>query len=99
MTITAIEIVPLLIQASPSFEAAYAEYKADSIDEEWLPYLEMGEFARHVVDLFSEGRTADFPRIFATIELLIGDGDEQTLGLATVGILEDIQTNSSWRAF
>ena len=58
-------------------------------------YNDAAEFARYLVESYNRGDTAEFEAAFATIEKLINEGDEDTRGVAIVGVLEYIQTNAS----
>jgi hypothetical protein len=100
MSLTKTDVIPLLLEASPAFETVLREYhEDDGPEDEWLPYLDIGEFASYVVQLYADGQTSDFDAIFAALERLIEDGDEDTQGLAIVGVLEGIQNAASWQPF
>jgi hypothetical protein len=97
--IAAHEVVPLLREVAPGFEPVWQAERAWWRKEEPGRYIETGWFARYLVDAFAEGRTAEFPAAFETIERILRDGDQEARDLAGIGVLEDIQTIASWRPF
>lgn len=52
--------------------------------------LDLSEFARYIVDLVSEGRHEELPAIFALIEKLVVEGDDQVATAATTCCLENL---------
>lgn len=90
------EAFDLLLNECPEAKQALDEQRKDYGD---LPYMDIAVFARQTVESFKEGKIESFPQIFAMIERLITDGDEEVRGLATVGFLESLQNNASWTDF
>lgn len=88
------EIIPLFLDATPSFWLVWTEHRAYWDSEEAGRYIDIAECARHLVDLAREGRTKRFPLVFARVERLIVDGDHAVQGLAIVGLLEGVQNVS-----
>ncbi len=82
------QIMPLLIEACPSFRAVW-----DEIDEEDRPliYVSLGSFARHLLDSWRLGRTAEIAAVVKVIERLHLEGDAATKEAATIGLLEAVQ--------
>jgi hypothetical protein len=70
--------VARLLVAAPDYEGG-------------LLYLDLGEFAHHVVELMRTGATTEFPAIFEAVERLHVDGDAQVKEAATIGLLDGIQ--------
>ena len=87
--ITKPQVIPLLVEASPSFQAAVDEHLA--YYEEEIHYTLLGDFARHLLQLHRETRTAEFPAIAHVIERLHIEGDDYVREAATIGVLEGIQ--------
>jgi hypothetical protein len=56
-------------------------------------------FAHHIVDSYAAGNTAEFPAFFDVLERLVIEGDHDVFGLATVGLIEDIQNVASHTQF
>ena len=92
--ITKEQVMPLFLAACPSFAPAWEEYRASNPDEGLL-YIDMGELARHMVDLIKSNQTSEFPAIFDVIERLHIEGDHYVKEAATIGILESIQNVAS----
>lgn len=59
----------------------------------------MAVFAQHTVDNYANGITAECGPLFAAIERILEIGDEDAIGLAVTGVLEDIQTISTHHPF
>lgn len=87
--ITKPQVIPLLVEASPSFQAAVDKHMA--FYEEEIHYAVLGDFARHLLHLHRESRTAEFPVIARVIERLHTEGDDYVREAATIGVLEGIQ--------
>jgi hypothetical protein len=91
------DVMPMLLEAAPSFSAQWSEIEGDPmfLDAETgtrLHYIDVAWFAPHVVGLQRSGATSELTRLFAVIELLHTDGDKYVKELATIGYLEGIQT-------
>ncbi len=91
------EMIKLLAASCPSFKVVY-DKELEAPDEslwfdkgEVLPYIFLGEFARHMVELFKSGRTEEFADIFSVVEKLHLNGDGYVEEAAKIGLLEDIQ--------
>lgn len=82
--------MPLLLQACPSFTESWKEHKAFYTEEDLL-YLDLAEYARHLVELYKSGQTGEFPEVFATVERLHLQGDDFVKEAAVIGLLEGIQ--------
>ena len=90
------QVMPLLLEACPSFSKRWEKY-LENDTEERLPYIEVGDFAHHLVDLMEQGETEEFAKVFDAIERLHPEGDEYVQELATTGLLEGIQNVAGWR--
>jgi len=84
--ITKDQVMPLLIEACPSY--CIAAKKSEDAD---LLYVEMGNFARHLLQLHQQRRIEEFSAIARIIERLHVEGDSYVRELATIGLLEGIQ--------
>lgn len=96
--ITKEQVMPLLLEACPSFEKKWDEHLAYYDGDEDLVYVHLGEFARHLIELKRAGRTDEFPAVFDVIETLHLSGDDYVREAATVGMLEAIQNNAGGEA-
>jgi len=83
------QMIPLLLQVCPSFQSKWQELKDDHEDE--LPYICCGKFAAHLLELYKNSQTSEFPAVADVIEQLHVEGDGYVKEAATIGILEGIQ--------
>lgn len=96
--IDASQMLPLLVEASPGFADSWKEFEADYADEPPPPYyIVLGDFARHLCDLLSEGDEATLQRVFDVVERLHLEGDAYVREAVTVGLLEDMQNTNMHR--
>lgn len=93
------EVMMLLLEASPSFAARWTAYLESSYSrgDEPLLYVDLGEFARHVIRSYEQGQTDELRRIFDAVERLHVEGDAYVREAATIGLLEGLQNNASHR--
>lgn len=84
--ITKEQVIPLILEASPSFQV-----KRDRADDRELLYPVMGDLARHILGLYRESKTVEFPALCQAIESLVRDGDGYVKELAIIGLLEGVQ--------
>ncbi|MEO6725819.1 MAG: hypothetical protein ABIU20_09700 [Blastocatellia bacterium] len=82
--------MPLLLSACPSFAERWKEHRAYYGEEELL-YIDLGEFAGHLIDLYKQDQKQEFPAVFCTVENLHIEGDEYVREAATIGLLEGMQ--------
>ena len=80
------QVIAILLAACPSFRVAYPPEG----DQE-SRYAVLGEFARHLLQLYRNGDTAEFSAIALALERLHLEGSQKAKELATVGCLEAIQ--------
>ena len=87
------EVIPLLLRACPSFKPVLDKWIND---EDYTPsvYLDLGEFARHIVHLYQNSKTDEFLPVFNVIEGLHTEGDHYVKEAATIGLLETLQNNA-----
>ncbi len=89
--ITKTQIIPMLVEASPSFQATVDEHMADY--DEMILYPLLGDYARHLLGLYQNGRTAELSVIAQVFERLHKEGDDFVREATTIGLLEGIQNN------
>ena len=92
--ITKEQVMPLFLEACPSFGEKWDDHHSLYADEQLL-YVDMGEFAHHLVELHKSNQTTEFRAIFDIIERLHIDGDHYVKEAATIGMLEAIQNVAS----
>lgn len=85
-TITADQVVPLIVSACPSFRGVY-----QACNDKDLPYVIMGELARHLLVLHQRSETTEFQPLCEVIERFNIEGVSSVRELATIGLLEGIQ--------
>lgn len=78
-----------IVEACPSFQPEWAQHLEEYGDD--LMYIAAGDFARHLLALFLDGRDNCFSDVGRAIELLHTDGSTWVREFTTVGILESIQ--------
>jgi hypothetical protein len=88
------EVMPLLLEACPSFEGKWKQHRLWWGDEEPLLYVDLGEFVLHLVELYAGHKTDELPHVFDVVERLHIEGDAYVREAATIGLLEEIQTVS-----
>ena len=100
MEITREKVIPLLLEACPSFQEKWDEYVNSYLyDKEGFGYTDATQFAIHIKELLNKGRTEEFKKVFAVIEQLHLNGDNYVKELATIGYLEDIQNYNNPEKF
>src|SRR5689334_11910337 len=90
MAITKEQVMPLLLGACPSFSERWEKHRA-FYDDENLLYIDLGEFANHLVGLYETQEIREFPAVFQIIESLHLEGDDFVKEASVIGILEAIQ--------
>ena len=91
--------MPLLLIACPSFSRSWEEYLLEAYqgEEEQLLYIDLYEFACHLVELHKAHRIEEFPAAFRAIEDLHLEGNHFVKEAATIGLLEGIQNAAGHR--
>jgi hypothetical protein len=85
------QVMPLLLEACPSFRRRWDSYVGDDAYEEGLLYVDLGIFADHLVDLLRRDQTSEFRAVFDMVERLHVEGDPYVKEAATIGLLEGLQ--------
>ena len=89
------DMIPLMLEACPSFRPAWDEFAEEWRSENDKPlYLLMSSLARHLITILVAGDTASLSRAFAVVERWHVEGDGYVREAATVGLLEDLQNDS-----
>ena len=84
--ITKFKMLPLLIEACPSFQARWEDFLAEYADGEVEPplYEALGDYARHLIDLLEHDETSCFVEVFEVVERLCLHGDSYVQGAAII---------------
>ena len=85
------EVMPLVLQACPSFAGRWREYISSDIYQPELLYAHLGQLAHHLCALLRICDDSEFSAVFSLIERLCTEGDDYVKEAATIGLLEDIQ--------
>lgn len=95
MMISRDEVIPLLLEACPSFRPIWEKEVKDGINLEddgtRLYYVGAGDFAHHLVSLVKAGQLEEFAAVLAVFERLHLEGDDYVKELATIGYLEGLE--------
>ncbi len=83
----------MLLNACPSFNETWQASLKRS--DTALLYISLGEFARHLRELYMIDNIGEFPAVAVVIENLHINGTPYVKEAASVGLLENIQ--NSWR--
>ncbi|HTO00001.1 MAG TPA: hypothetical protein VL068_04925 [Microthrixaceae bacterium] len=84
------EVMPLLLEAMPSFALVWDETE-NVYEGDRLLYLEAGDFIRHLVRKYLANDVEEFAAAFAAIERLVVEGDDYVQNLGVIGFLEGFQ--------
>jgi hypothetical protein len=87
----AMPIVPRLLKAMPTIKDRWVAYLKYWDGRSEGDYLDMSEFAQHLVEKLRAGETSEFPTLFQAVEDLYRQDDDVIDEVLTVGLLEDIQ--------
>lgn len=82
-------MIPLLVEACPSFQSVVDEHRKYYGEE--IQYVVLGDFARHLLELHQRQQRELFPAIAQVIERLHVEGEHYVREAATIGLLEGIQ--------
>src|SRR5205807_466656 len=86
------DMIPVLLDACPSFAPAWQEFLAEWWGEDDLPlYNAFGDLARHLIGLVERGDMAELPAVFRVVGRWHLEGDLYVRTAATVGLLEGLQ--------
>ena len=90
--ITSAEMMPLMLDACPSFEDKWRAFLADWPDAPDPPlYMALTDLARHLIEMLARDDVESFPQVFAVVERWHTEGNPYVAEAATVGLLEDLQ--------
>ncbi len=87
--ITKDQMIPLLLEACPSFQADVDAHRSDYGEE--IPYVLLGDFVHHLLYLFRQHQADKLRAVARVIERLHVEGDSYVREAATIGLLEGIQ--------
>lgn len=82
-----LDVLPLFRGAITTF-AGSAESAA--VDPDNGEYVNITHLVRHLIGRLAAGRTEDFPAVFAVVERVLADGDQEAQSLMVAGFFEDL---------
>ena len=87
------EVLPLLVSACPSFPASDEARQVDEADGE---FLHVGHFVAHLIALLARHDAGAFPAVFATVERVLVEGDDEARNLVEAGFLDELGRAQSY---
>ena len=92
------EMMPLLLSVCPSFTDEWRKFLDDHKDHADPPlYIALGDLARHLVGMLERNDVVSLQAVFRAVEQLHVEGDDYVREAATIGLLEDLQNQISFR--
>jgi hypothetical protein len=85
------QVMPLLLEACPSFRRRWEGHLRGTTYQEGLLYVHLGMLADHLVDLLRIGDTSELRAVFDVVERLHVEGEPYVREAATMGLLEGLQ--------
>jgi hypothetical protein len=75
------------------------KYAGYDVGEEQLLYIDLSDFADHLIELLKNNKVDEFPKVFDIVELLHIYGDDFVKEAVTVGLLEDLYLGDESNSF
>ena len=97
--IASAQVMPLIFEACPGFREGRNRHEGAVRGEEGGLYVNMAHIAGYLVRSYSQGNTQEFPSLFALVERLLAEGDDEVQQALSVGLVEDIQNVASHESF
>jgi hypothetical protein len=92
-------VIDSLLRLIPRIEKEWKEHLGFWGNGDRGRYNDITVFAQRIVDDYESKNTGYYDPLFEEIENIIINGDYRARDLIGIGLLEDIQTISSWRSF
>jgi len=87
-------VMPLVLEACPSFKRKWTIERAGTIDErlnDCLLYVDLGELSMHLIQLHQMKQVDEYPAVFTLIERFLSEGDDYVKEAVTVGLFESLR--------
>ena len=91
MTITRAQLLPLLAEACPPYQADFDRFRTEFADDERFVYIAFTEFARSLSRAMAARDEQTIRRVFDVLERFITEGDAEVQEAAVVGIIKNLQ--------
>jgi hypothetical protein len=82
-----LDVLPLLCGAITTFAGSVDSAGVDPDNGE---YVNITYLVRHLIGRLAAGRTEDFPAVFAVVERVLADGDQEARSLMVAGFFADL---------
>jgi hypothetical protein len=82
-----VDVLPLLRGAITTFARSVESAEVDPDNGE---FVNITHLVRHLIGRLAAGRTEEFPAVFAVVERVLADGDEEAQSLMMAGFFEDL---------
>jgi hypothetical protein len=82
-----LDVLPLLRGAITTFARSV---ESAAVDPDNGEYVNITHLVRHLIGRLAAGQTEEFPAVFAVVERVLADGDEEALSLMVAGFFEDL---------
>ena len=89
-----LDVYPRLVAACPSYAESTRPKDADEDNGE---FLRVGQVVRHLVDLLADDRTVELTAVFAVVEAVLEQGDDEAVELVSRGFLDDLANDELYR--
>jgi hypothetical protein len=83
-------VIKAVSAACPSFADRWTEHLTSS-NAGIGPYVDVGAFANHLVELLVSDETSEFGAVFDAVERLLIDGDDGVRYVVSYGLIESVQ--------
>ena len=94
-TIRRSEVLALLAEACPAYEAEWRRFTSDYADDsETFLYVAIPQFSRCLSRALAAGDVESLHRVFDLLERMIVEGDPEVQEAAVVGIIKNLQNTT-----
>ena len=90
------QIMPMFLQACPSFEIPWRAHREHWGDEDAGIYNDLSVLARHLAHLRESEETGELRAALAVLEQLILEGAGEVQQAAIIGLIEDLSNGNLW---
>ena len=95
-----VDIVPAFLGVCPEMMTVWRAYLAFWVDASARGiYSDLNVIGDYIVDRYELGDLSDLPAAFAMLERCLSEGDDETIDVVIIGIIDSIQTVASNRPF
>ena len=88
-------VLPLFRKAALSWSKRFEQTRDAKQAKQPGPDIELTDLAQWLITAEQNGTTAEFPKLFNTLELLLQEGDAKAKSLVMVGLIENLQSSAT----